>query len=295
MHQHSGFINFNTAHHPIVILTLHHRLDLTRLELSPKLILYILTDTFLMMVVVNSSLKNPGPGNENVNNLNSDANYVICDKLSIYYQNVQGLIPFTELNKTHPSLDNTKLSELHAYVYDKRPDIIILNETWLKKSILDGEILPCDKYKTFRWDRTEDSHPPDPENPSRYKKNGGGVLIAVNCALKLSCNRINLKCKAELLAIEMIMNDSSKLVITTCYRVGTLGIQDCNEICSALAKLLRKKRVKKLFRIGDLNLRNINWETCTSSNNVEKIFLEEFFKLGLIQCITTPTHIKEIF
>ena len=101
-----------------------------------------------------------------------------------------------------------------------------------------------------------------------------------------------MKCNAELLAIEMIMNDSSKLIITTCYRVGTLGIQNCNEICNASAKLLRKKRAKKLFIIGDLNLRNVNWETSTSSSNVEKLFLEEFFKLGLIQCITTPTHIK---
>ena len=84
MHQQSGIINCNTAHHPIVILTLHHWLDLTRLELNPKLILYILTNTFLMMVVVNSSLKNSGPANENVNNVNGNANYVICDKLSIY-------------------------------------------------------------------------------------------------------------------------------------------------------------------------------------------------------------------
>ena len=81
------------------------------------------------MVAVNSSLKYPGPANDNANNLNGNANYVICDKLSIYYQNVQGLITFTELNKTHPNLDNTKLGELHAYVYNKRPDIIILNET----------------------------------------------------------------------------------------------------------------------------------------------------------------------
>ena len=88
MHQQPGIINCNTGHHPIVILTLHHWLDLTRLELNPKLILYILTNTFLMMVVVNSSLKNPGPANENVNNVNGNANYVICDKLSIYYQNV---------------------------------------------------------------------------------------------------------------------------------------------------------------------------------------------------------------
>ena len=64
----------------------------------------------------------------------------------------------------HPNLDNTKLCELHAYVYDKCPDVIILNETWLKSSILDGEILPDDQYKIFRWDGTHASHPPDPDN-----------------------------------------------------------------------------------------------------------------------------------
>ena len=54
---------------------------------------------------------------------------------------------------------------------------------------------------------------------------------------------------------------------------------------------MRKKRVKKLFIIGDLNLRNVNWETNSSINNVEQLFLEEFFKLGF-QCINTPTHTK---
>ena len=52
------------------------------------------------------------------------------------------------------------------------------------------------------------------------------------------------------------------------------------------------KRVKKLFIIGDLNLRNVNWDTNSSSSNVEKLFLEEFFRLGLIQCITESTHKK---
>ena len=217
-----------------------------------------------MIAIINCSLNNPGP--DTANGDNSNSNYVVSDRLSIYYQNVQGLIPFTELSKTHPNSDNAKICELHGYVYDKKPDIIIVNETWLKSTILNGGILPADKYKIFRWDRTEFSHPPDPENPSKLKKNGGGVLIAVSCSLQLSYSRVNLICKAELLAIEMIMNDTSKLVITTCYRVGTLGIQNCNEIYNALAKLLRKKRVKRLFLIDDFNLRNVNWETNSSSN-----------------------------
>ena len=70
------------------------------------------------------------------------------------------------------------------------------------------------------------------------------------------------------------MNDTSKLVITTCYIVETLGIRNCNETCNALAKLLRKERVKKLFLVSDFNLRNTNWETSSSSNNVEQLFLE---------------------
>ena len=37
--------------------------------------------------------------------------------ISVYYQNVQGLIPFGNLSERHPILDNTKISELHAYVY----------------------------------------------------------------------------------------------------------------------------------------------------------------------------------
>ena len=94
----------------------------------------------------------------------------------------------------HPNLDNSKLCELNTYAYDKCPDIIILNETWLKSSILDDEILPNDQYKIFRWYRTHASHPPDPNNPLKFKRNGGSVLIAVSCSLQLSSCRVNLKC-----------------------------------------------------------------------------------------------------
>ena len=175
-----------------------------------------------MIAFLNCSMYNPGPTIQPRNNVVSSGNTTHNDKLSVYYQNVQGLIPFTELNKTHPNLDNTKLFELHAYIYDKYPDIVVLNETWLKSSILDSEILPPNLYKIFRWDRTHLSHPPDPDNPLKYKRNGGGVLIAVSCSLQLSSCRVNLNCEAKLLAVEVVMNDTSKLVITTCYRVGTL-------------------------------------------------------------------------
>ena len=54
-----------------------------------------------MIAIINCSLNNPGPDTANGNDSNS--NYVASDRLNIYYQNVQGLIPFTELGKAHPN------------------------------------------------------------------------------------------------------------------------------------------------------------------------------------------------
>ena len=200
--------------------------------------------------------------------------------------------PFTDLNKNHPKLESTKLAELHAYIHEKNPDIIVLNETWLKNTILDEEIFPNNKYKIMRGDRTEDSHPPDLSNPEKFRRNGGGVLIAISCSLKVSSKNIDLNCKAEMLAVEIILNDGSKIVISTCYRVGTLGTFNYYEIANALQKLLRKKRLKKFFIVCDLNFCNTDLETNTSTNNTEQMFIDEFIRLGLVQCISTSTHNK---
>ena len=162
-----------------------------------------------------------------------------------------------------------------------------------KITILDEEILPSNLYKIFRRDRTVDTHPPDFNNPLKFRRNGGGVLIAVSCSLKVSSNDIKLNCKAEMLAVEIVLDDGSKIVISTCYRVGTLGISNYNEIVCALQKLLRKKRLKKFFLVGNFNLSNANWETNLSSHNIEQMFLDEFVRLGLIQCVSSPTHIKD--
>ena len=232
-----------------------------------KLIPFIHLLLYFLITIINCSLINPGPGLQVEPKTTS---------INIFYQNVQGLIPFTELNKKHPRLDNTKISEMQAYIHDKQSDIIVLNETWLKNTILDQEILPStsSRYKTFRCDRTEDSHPPDKNNPLKYRRNGGGVLIAISCSLKVSSNIIDLKCKGEMIAIELVLDDGSKIVISTCYRVGTLGTSNYQEIVNALQKLLRKKRLKKFFLVGDFNLFSTNWVTNLSTHSTEQMFLD---------------------
>ena len=76
-----------------------------------------------------------------------------------------------------------------------------------------------------------------------------------------------------MLAVEIILNDGSKIVISTCYRVGTLGTFNYYEIANALQKLLWKKRLKKFFIVDDLNFCSTDWETNTSTNNTEQMFI----------------------
>ena len=109
----------------------------------------------LLTLVCNMSLLNPGPA-QNITGI---------------YQNVRGLIPWSELGNTNPCLDVTKLAELNAYVSIKNPDVVVLNETWLKPAIHSNEIFPPSLYKIFRLDRSEKTHPRDTNNPDRFRAN----------------------------------------------------------------------------------------------------------------------------
>ena len=113
-----------------------------------KLLLYTTSSCLLWLSLLQFIflfICNPGPISSPQVKTSSD--------LSIFYQNVQGLIPFSNLAQDHPKLDNNKIFELNAYINIHNRDVIILNETWLKPSILDSEIFPPDKYEIHRLDR----------------------------------------------------------------------------------------------------------------------------------------------
>ena len=241
---------------------------------------------FIGIFIAYPGISNPGPKSKVTYNGNNG--------ITVFYQNVQGLIPFSSLTDQHPNLDSNKIFELHAFIYKNNPDVIILNETWLKPSILNTEILPND-YNVYRLDRSLQSHPIDLLNPNKFRRNGGGVLIAVNNKLTLQSKLIPVKCAAELLAVELTLPDCTKIIISTCYRVGTLGISNCKEIMNTLNKLSRKKMLRKFVVIGDFNLKNVNWNAgngIISTSSLENEFLNGFADLGLLQCIDAPTHNK---
>ena len=81
---------------------------------------------FIMLFIVYPSISNPGPKSHIKVPFNDNKS------ISVFYQNVQGLIPFGCLTDLHPNLNSTKIYELQAYILKNNPDVIILNETWLK-------------------------------------------------------------------------------------------------------------------------------------------------------------------
>ena len=170
------------------------------------LLLAILTLNFLLIGVCNPSMLNPGPRN-----------------LNVCYQNVEGLISFSHLGDAHPKLNVTKIYELNTFISEKKPDILLLNETWLKKSIKDHEVIQSSNYTVFRSDRSQLTHPPDPSNPKKFRKYGGGVLIAVRSDIAdASVKRISMRKGAEIVSVELTVGQE-KLIFSTIYRVGTLG------------------------------------------------------------------------
>ena len=128
-------------------------------------ILWLFSLKLHLITRYNTQILNPGPTTKQ-------------KTLSVYYQNVQGLIPFTYLAENHPKFGETKLCELHSYIHKTIPDIIILNETWLKPTIYNNEIIPPQLYNTFRCDRSQATHPTDEHNPKKFRQNGGAYSSA---------------------------------------------------------------------------------------------------------------------
>ena len=198
------------------------------LPVSAKYTFWVASLNLILIVISNPTIINPGPSTKN--------------HISVLYQNVRGFIPPGGLGNPNPPLCSIKLAEFQTYIYNKKPDIIILNETWLTKNVNDSEIFPNDNYKIFRLDRSRKTHPEDPADPDKYKKFGGGVLIAVNSELQCETTDIKIKCKAEILSIEIGLRNGKYICLSTFYRVTDLGAENHRVVDNYLRNIARRKK-----------------------------------------------------
>ena len=116
-----------------------------------------------------------------------------------------------------------KVHELNGHIFTIKPDKIILNETWIKKSILNSEILP-ETYKILRADRSGKTHTWDPSKPKIHRR---GILIAHRLDIDLESSEVSLKkVQAEILTVNFKLPSGKKFSFSTFYRVGTLGLKN---------------------------------------------------------------------
>ena len=260
------------------------RPSISRFSISNLAAAYFYSMSFLngmLIIICNTSLLNPGPQQAKSNqNL---------PKLSIIYHNAEGFIPYGELGKTPSVLNMPKVLGFQSYIFDNNPDIVILNESWLKEDIMDSEIFPNHSYKVFRADRSIKTHPPDPMNAKKYRRNGGGVLIAVKTNLDVESKLLKLNTKAEIISVQLKFPNGTSLCITTCYRVGNLGSDNFSQFSNHMSTVAQAKNTKHIL-VGDFNLNGTTWPEGQSSCALENDFINLFNDLELNQLITQPTH-----
>ena len=274
----SKFVRHFVLYRLGIISVFKRKYQLSRLNrLSQSLFLWLCLLNFLLIVIVNPSLLNPGPKSR---------------PLKVLYNNVKGLVHARDAKSSNPMLNTTKLHELNGYILKNKPDIVILNETWLKPPICDSEVLPDNLYKIKRTDRSGKTHPYDPCNPKKYRQGGGGVLIAHRRDIELESTEVGfIKVQAEILTLNFKLPSGKKFNVSTFYRVGTLGIENFEEVKEYLTSLARKKKLDKHILIGDLNFAETSWPDGVTSVELQKKFLDLLINdLGHSQLISEPTH-----
>ena len=66
----------------------------------------------------------------------------------------------------------------------------------------------------FRSDSSQLTHPSDPSDPKKFRKYGGGVLIAVRSDIDASVKRISMRKGAEIVSVELTVGQE-KLILCT--------------------------------------------------------------------------------
>ena len=238
--------------------------------------IWLFAMNFFLIVATIPNIINPGPIHE----------------LNVIYQNVQGFVNLRAKSPS-PCLYTSKVVNFQGYLFHEKPDVVVLNETWLKETILDSEIFPNNSYKVFRLDRSLKSHPYCENDPNKFKQNGGGVAIAFRSDLDVTTTEFKLKdglAKAEIISVVVASGSGPKLCISTLYRVGTLGAENLCEIRRHLQSVAASNSINRHILIGDFNLYKTSWPDGISSCSLEAGFIDLFDDLCLEQFLNIPTH-----
>ena len=170
----------------------------------------------------------------------------------------------------------SKIKELESLCYENNPDIVIVTETWCNTNVSDALLNIPGYYIGIRCDRVDTAN-----------GIGGGILVLVKNNLQIAqvdnISDFNQYCHFKLLA----ENNCDDIDFIAIYRSPNSNEVNNNKLCQLIDNL----DTGKVVICGDLNYRNICWET-SSADSKGRPFLEAVENKFLEQLIDFPTHNK---
>ena len=176
---------------------------------------------------------------------------------------------------------NAKKEAFFEAVDSCQPDVIAANETWLKPSILNSEIIPPGFNPPIRKDRPNDAH--------------GGVLLATKNDIIDS--EVSVEDGCELVATKIQLYSQSPLIIISAYRPPNNDISYTHKMCQIIRNIVTSNPSAVIWLTGDFNLPDIDWASMSTlshqySSVINDCFISTFNDLGLIQMVNFPTREK---
>ena len=205
-------------------------------------------------------------------NCDDTCDYITNDSLELIESNV------CDLNIVHLNIRGlkSKINDLNELLVKlKNPEIIILNETWLKESDNKRIILPNYKYEGI---------------PRNNKKGGGvGFLIRTDILYRIRNDLIpddkTLSCEQCYIEIK---NNTEKVIIGTMYRPPSTNISEFINIFNTQIDKINKKGYECIIGL-DHNLDLLK----QSVHSKTQEFLECILDHNLLPTITKPTRISK--
>lgn len=167
-----------------------------------------------------------------------------------------------------------KTAELEHILLSRKPDLVVITESWLHPSINDSEIIPPN-YNILRNDRAS---------------RGGGVAIVIRSGIQYVRlddieNNESVWCTIQV--------NNMRVIVGGIYRLPNADITFLEDIKDYL--LLHVKNHNKIILAGDFNLAHIDWRTLhagSSEGESSEELLDIAFTFDLDQLVHEPTRLQ---
>lgn len=167
-----------------------------------------------------------------------------------------------------------KTAELEHILLTRKPDLVVITESWLHPSINDSEIIPPN-YNILRNDRAS---------------RGGGVAIVIRSGIQYVRlddieNNESVWCTIQV--------NNMRVIVGGIYRPPNADITFLEDIKEYL--LLHVKNHNKIILAGDFNLAHIDWGTLhagSSEGESSEELLDIAFTFDLDQLVHEPTRLQ---